>query len=60
VKLTVKSAMVDFREQLVGIIFKEYPDHKKLWKAEEIENAISSAMYRLSIKYIEQMEREEK
>ncbi len=55
-KLTVKEAMLDFRTEFLARIFNHYPEHKKMWKAEEIEKEISSVMYDLSLQYLEKAE----
>lgn len=55
-KLTISAAMEDLREEFISRIFKGYPDHKKTWKAEEIESTLSQAMYSISVSYLERAE----
>lgn len=56
-KLTVKNAMMDLREAFLARIFKNYPDNKKMWKAEEINNEFSGAMYDVAMEYMEQIDK---
>jgi hypothetical protein len=58
-KVTVRNAMIDLREVFIGKIFKHYPDHKKMWKAEEVDKEFTSAMYEMSMYYLEELERKE-
>jgi hypothetical protein len=48
--------MSDLREEFLARIFKNYPDHKKMWKAEEINNEFSGAMYDVVIAYLDKIE----
>jgi len=57
VKLTVQNAMIDLREAFLSRIFKNCPDHKKIWKAEEINNEFSNAMYDVAIDYLERIDK---
>jgi hypothetical protein len=56
-KLTVKDAIIDLRTLFIGRIFLGYPDHKKLWKAEEINDAFTSAIYEVTMEYLERIEK---
>ena len=49
--ITVRQAMRDLREAFLGNIYKGYPDHKKMWKAEDVDKELTSAMYDLAIYY---------
>jgi hypothetical protein len=55
--MKVTDAMIDLREGFLGMIFKGCPEHKKVWKAEEIQNAFSSAMYDVAVYYFERIDR---
>ena len=59
-KKTIKNAVLDVREEFLSIIFKNYPDHQKVWKAEDVEKAFTSAMYSVACAYLELAEKEEK
>ncbi len=54
--MRIREAITDFREEVLSIIFKGYPDYKKKWDAEEINKAISSAMYNISLDYIDRQD----
>ena len=49
--------MIDLREAFLARIFEHYPDHKKIWKAEEINHELSSAMYEVAMDYIERIDK---
>ena len=53
-KITVSQAMQDLREAFLSSIFKNYPDHKKMWKAEEVQNEFHSAMYTVALYYLKE------
>ncbi len=55
-KLTIKMAMLDLREEFLTTIFKHYPDHQKVWKAEDVDKAFTTAMYDVACKYLDLIE----
>jgi hypothetical protein len=58
-KITPKMAINDLRDAFLGRIFKNYPDHKKMWKAEDIQNEFSGAMYEIAMEYLSAIEKNE-
>ena len=52
-KITLRTAMTDLREVFLSNIFKGYPDHKKLWKAEDINKEFTNAMYEITMDYLD-------
>ena len=59
-KITIKTAMCDLREEFLARIFKNYPDHRKVWTAEDINDAFTSAMYDVACAYLDRIEKEGK
>ena len=57
-KLTVSNAIRDIRETFLSQIFKDYPKHKKMWSADEIQNEFSSAMHHVAMEYFEKISEE--
>ena len=55
--MTVSRAMDDLREEFLSRVFHGYPDHKKIWKADEIQGILHSSMYALAMRYFEEMEK---
>ena len=56
-KITVSRAMQDLREEFLSRIFKNYPDHKKMWKAEDVQNELHGAMYSVTLVYLNEEDR---
>ena len=56
-KKTIKDAVLDVREEFLAIIYKDYPNHQKVWKAEDVEKAFSSAMYSIACAYLDRAEK---
>jgi len=54
-KKTIKNAVLDVREEFLAIIYKDYPRHQKIWKAEDVEKAFTSAMYSIACEYLDKM-----
>lgn len=57
-KKTIKNAVLDLRGEFLEIIFKHYPDHQKVWKAEDVDKAFTTAMYSIACAYLERAEKE--
>lgn len=55
-KITIKRAMCDLREEFLSRIFEHYPDHQKLWKAEDVEKTFTTAMYDVACSYLDIIE----
>jgi hypothetical protein len=57
-KVTSGKLVHDLRTTFLERIFKHYPDHKKLWTADEIQRELTTAMYEIAIEYLEKLELE--
>lgn len=56
--MKIEIAVCDLRETFLSRIFKNYPDHKKMWEAKDIQNELSGAMYEMAVHYFELMDAE--
>jgi len=54
----IKEAITELRETFLRRIYQGYPDHKKIWKVDEISREFTYAMYDLVLDYFDEIKGE--